>query len=187
MKKYTTQTVAFFVVILSLVGCSTDIKHYNDSQPSFDIKSYFNGDLIAWGLLQDYNNKVTRRFCVEIDASWQQNLGTLKEKFYFDDGEISYRTWNLTKLPQGRYQGTAEDVVGIAEGQQSGFAFRWNYQLNVPIDGTTYQFDMDDWMYQLDDPTKVVNRTAMKKWGATVADITLFFDKSGEKLTCEGP
>jgi hypothetical protein len=167
-----------------LISCSTDISQYKDSTPEFNIKQYFNGKLIAWGMIQDYSNEVTRRFCVELDASWENEKGTLAEKFYFDDGEITYRTWSITQLGNGKYTGTAEDVVGIATGRESGFAFQWQYQLSVPVDGSVYQFDMDDWMYQID-KDKVFNRTDMSKLGIKVAEITLFFDKSKYNNNCE--
>jgi hypothetical protein len=108
-----------------LSSCSTDISEYRQQSPALDIKDYFTGDVIAWGMLQDASDKVTRRFCVEIIGRWQSNKGTLAEIFYFDDGEVSQRTWQLTKLDNGQYQGSAEDVVGTAYGEQQGFAFNW--------------------------------------------------------------
>ncbi|WP_440873896.1 DUF3833 domain-containing protein [Thalassotalea sp. PLHSN55] len=172
-----------FSLTLLVSSCSTDINHYQDAQPKFDVKTYFQGDVIAYGMVQDYQHKVTRRFCVEINGSWQGNQGLLAETFYFNDGEISYRNWQLTKLENGYYQGTAEDVVGSAYGQQQGFAFHWQYQLIVPVGDSSYQFMMDDWMYQLDEH-RVVNRTAMKKLGLTVAEVTLFFDKQSPQTRC---
>jgi hypothetical protein len=169
-----------FPLILSVIflisSCSTAINDYQDSHPTFDIKSYFNGDVIAWGIVQDYTNKVTRRFCVEINGKWQGNTGVLAETFYFNDGEISYRNWQLTKQLDGTYAGTAEDVDGIAIGKHNGFAFQFNYTLNLMLDNDTYKVSMDDWMYQLDQH-RVMNKTSMKKFGLEVANITLFFDK----------
>jgi len=89
----------------------------------------------------------------------------------------------LTKLSDDQYTGSAEDVVGIAKGGRMGYAFRWEYQLLVPIDGETYAFDMDDWMYQLDE-NRIMNKTTMSKLGVRLAEITLFFDKTLTKRTC---
>jgi len=178
-----THILTSLILVLLMTSCSTNIDDYEESKTKFDIKKYFDGRLIAWGVVQDYTNKVTRRFCVEIDASWRHNNGTLKEKFYFNDGEISYRTWQLTRLANGHYIGTAEDVIGVAEGKHSGFAFQWQYQLLVPIEDDIYEFNMDDWMFQLDEH-RVVNKTSMSKFGVNVAEITLFFDKFDQKSTC---
>jgi hypothetical protein len=170
--------------MLLVTACSSDISDYENTGPTFDIKNYFNGEFVAWGMVQDYSSKVTRRFCVELNGTWQNNEGKLEEVFYFHDGEVSYRTWLLTKQPNGEYIGTAEDVVGRAKGKQTGHAFRWKYQLIVPIDEDTYTFDMDDWMYLLDD-NRVMNKTTMSKYGVDLAQITLFFDKSVATKTCQ--
>lgn len=173
-------------LLLLTVGCSADISDYKKTTPKFDIKTYFTGKFIAHGMVQDYSNKVTRRFCVELNGTWQNNQGKLAEVFYFHDGEISYRTWQLTKLPNDEYRGTAEDVIGIATGTQSGHAFNWRYDLSVPIDESNYTFAMDDWMYQLDD-NRVMNKTTMSKLGVELAEITLFFDRSITQKTCSKP
>lgn len=172
------------ISVLLITSCSTQITDYKETMPKFDIKRYFTGDLIAWGMVQDYSNQVTRQFCVELNGTWHGNKGELTEVFYFKDGEISYRTWQLTKLPNDQYTGTAADVVGIATGKQSGYAFQWQYQLLVPIGEDTYQFDMDDWMYQLDEH-RIFNQTTMNKFGIKAAEINLFFDKSTANKKCK--
>lgn len=173
----------FTMLMLQLVGCSADLDDYRGAEPRFDIKTYFDGNVTAWGMVQDYSSKVTRRFCVDLQGSWEGNKGLLAEQFYFDDGEVSFRNWQLTKLNNGEYEGSAEDVVGIAKGRQQGFAFQWQYNLTVAINGTEYEFFLDDWMYQLDEH-RVFNRTEMKKLGVAVAEITLFFDKQTPLKRC---
>ena len=134
-------------------------------------------------MVQNYSDKVIRRFCVEIDGSWQDNKGVLAEKFYFDDGEVSYRNWQLIKQADGSYQGTAEDVIGIAKGKHQGFAFQFQYTLLLTLADDSYEVTMDDWMYQLDED-RVINKTAMYKFGVNVANVTLFFDKHSLNQTC---
>ena len=177
------KNILLFTLVILITSCSTELSDYRETDPKFDIKNYFTGELIAWGMVQDYANQITRRFCVELTGTWQQNQGELAEVFYFDDGEVSYRTWQLTKLSNDKYTGSAEDVVGLAKGEQSGYAFQWQYQLLVPIDGEIYQFQMDDWMYQIDE-YRVFNQTTMNKFGIKAADITLFFDKSTPAKKC---
>lgn len=171
------------LLFILITSCSSELSDYQETDPKFDIKNYFTGEFIAFGMVQDYSNQVTRRFCVELNGTWNNNQGELAEVFYFDDGEVSYRTWQLTKQLNDEYTGSAEDVVGIAKGKQSGFAFHWQYQLLVPIEEEQYSFDMDDWMYQIDE-YRVFNRTTMNKLGIKVADITLFFDKKNTSKKC---
>jgi hypothetical protein len=175
-------------LFLMTTSCTTKITDYPKTNNNFILEQYFNGPVIAWGMIQDYSNEVTRRFCVEIEGSWRQNnnkwVGELDEWFYFDDGEVSQRVWTLTKTKNNTYVGEAGDVTGQATGQTSGFAFQWQYTLQVEIDGNRYEFFLDDWMYQLDEH-RVFNRTSMRKFGVEVAEITLFFDKQVPLRSCQ--
>jgi hypothetical protein len=182
--KQNIKLMVIFCLVYTLTSCTSQLEEYQATSPKLDIQQYFSGKSIAWGMVQDYTSKVTRRFCVELDGQWQGEDGLLKEVFYFADGEVSFRNWQLKKLKQGKYLGSAEDVVGNANGQQVGFAFQWQYDLLVPIDGDEIKLSLDDWMYQIDE-YRVFNRTKMKKFGVTVAEITLFFDKELPVKTCE--
>jgi len=168
---------------LLLSSCSTKLSDYSANQNNFDLQEYFNGDVIAWGTIQNHNDKVTRRFCVELEGTWKANEGLLAEKFYFDDGEISYRNWILTKNKDGTYRGLAEDVIGHATGKHQGIAFQLQYTLALKVDNNVYEVSMDDWMYQLDE-YRVMNKTAINKFGINVANVTLFFDKQPPVKTC---
>jgi len=183
MNKYL-RSLAFVTSCFFISSCSVELKDYKIEDKPFDIKNYFEGRVVAWGVIQDYSNEVKRRFCVEIDGSWEDQKGLLAEKFYFDDGEISYRNWQLTKLTDGSYLGTAEDVVGTAIGKHKGFAFQFQYELSLDIDGDITQVTMDDWMFQLDE-NKVINKTSMSKFGIKVAEVTLFFDKKIKNQSCQ--
>ena len=166
-----------------LISCSADITDYEPKKQNFDIKTYFTGKVIARGMIQDYSDKVTRRFCVELNGTWQDNNGVLAEKFYYNDGEISFRNWQLTKLADGSYEGQAEDVVGTAIGKHQGFAFQFQYELLLEVDDDTYQVTMDDWMYQID-KYRVMNTTEISKLGVNIAKVTLFFDKQTAIQEC---
>jgi hypothetical protein len=183
MNKYM-KSLAFVTASFLISSCSVELEDYKVVDKPFDIKNYFEGRVIAWGVIQDYTNEVKRRFCVEIDGSWENEKGLLAEKFYFNDGEISYRNWQLTKLTDGSYLGTAEDVIGTAIGKHQGFAFQFQYELALDIDGDITQVTMDDWMFQLDE-NKVMNKTSMSKFGVKVAEVTLFFDKETTNPSCQ--
>ena len=177
-----------FLSLFLLVSCSTEQSIYKNKKPTFDLKTYFTGPVIAWGLVKDYKQQVTRRFCVEMTGTWEEeqgvNKGLLAETFYFDDGEMSFRNWQLRQLSDGSYEGTAEDVVGKASGKAEGFSFQWKYTLSLTIDDTDYEFQLDDWLYQMD-KYRVFNQTDMNKFGLTVATLTLFFDKEQPIRRCE--
>ena len=55
---------------LLMVGCSTNINEYADTTPEFDMKTFFNGNLIAYGMVQNRQGKVIRRFHADLVGSW---------------------------------------------------------------------------------------------------------------------
>jgi len=161
---------------LGLNGCGTTIEAYRDTTPPLVLERYFDGTLDAWGMFQNRSGQVVKRFHVVIEASWRGRIGTLDERFTYDDGSTQRRVWTLTAHGDGRYTGTADDVVGEAEGQARGNAFRWRYVMALPVDGTTYHVDFDDWMYLMDD-TVLLNRSEMRKFGIRLGEVTLSFTK----------
>jgi hypothetical protein len=59
---------------------------------------------------------IVKRFTVVMDCTWKGNEGVLDEAFTYSDGTTQRRIWRLTKHADGRYTGTADDVVGRPTG-----------------------------------------------------------------------
>lgn len=163
--------------LAGLGGCaSQDIGSYAAERPALDLARYFNGKVTAHGIFQDRSGQVVRRFTVDMDGRWEGNQGVLDERFSYSDGTKDRRIWRLTKHADGRYTGTADDVVGTATGQTSGNAFYWTYTLRLPVDGKVYEVRFDDWMYLVDERV-MLNRATMSKFGVRLGEVTLSFQK----------
>lgn len=160
-----------------MTGCaSPDIADYQGEKPALDLRTYFNGTVDAWGVFTDRSGKVVKRFTVVMDCTWQGDEGVLDEAFTYSDGTTQRRIWRVRKGPDGRYTGTADDVVGQAEGQARGNALRWRYTLALPVDGRVWHVDFDDWMYLMSEKV-LLNRATMSKFGITLGEVTLSFTK----------
>jgi Protein of unknown function (DUF3833) len=155
---------------------SVEPSMYASQTPVLDLKTYFNGRVDAWGVFQDRSGKVVRRFTVVMNCSWNGDVGTLDEDFIYSDGTKEKRIWTIRKLPNGRYVGTAGDVVGEAQGVAAGNALNWRYTLALPVDGKVYNVQFDDWMYLMDDKV-MLNRAVMSKFGITLGEVFLSFTK----------
>ena len=166
------------VVCSALLGaCSTPhVQDYAPEKPVLELRDYFNGTLDAYGIFTDRSGKVVKRFSVVMNGAWQGDNGVLDEAFTYSDGSTQRRIWRLTRHANGRYTGTADDVVGSAEGQQSGNAFNWTYTLALPVDARVIDVQFDDWMYLLSDKV-MINKAAMRKWGVDLGEVTLSFVK----------
>lgn len=160
-----------------LAGCaSQSIDDYASEKPALDLARYFNGTIDAYGIFQDRSGQIVKRFTVVMECTWTGDQGVLDEAFTYSDGTTQRRVWRLTRLADGRYTGTADDVVGTATGQTRGNAFHWNYTLALPVDGKVYHVNLDDWMYLMDDRV-MLNRATMRKFGVRLGEITLSFTR----------
>ena len=164
------------LAVISIAACGVTPQEYENENPTMDMKTYFNGPIQAWGLFQDYREKVIKRFHVSMQGTWEGNNGTLDEHFTYSDGTTQRRVWKLSRIDQHNYTGTADDVIGEAKGQAYGHALRWQYTLALEVDDDIYHVQFDDWMYLIDENT-VINRSVMSKFGVNVGEVILVFIK----------
>jgi hypothetical protein len=163
--------------IALLLGCAGPTPaDYAAEKPVLDLKTYFNGELVAHGIFTDRSGKVARRFVVQMTGTWQGNQGVLDERFTYSDGKTERRVWRLTDEGNGRWSGRADDVVGVATGVAAGNALNWRYTLALPVDGKVYEVQFDDWMYLMDDKV-MLNKAVMSKFGFRLGEVTLSFYK----------
>ncbi len=149
---------------------------FQNTSPTIKIEKYFEGQVKAWGLLQDRKGKVTRQFKADMFGRFENNTLTLEEEFFWNDGEKQKRVWNIEKIDEHNYIGTAADVVGKAKGFSYGSAFKFEYDLMVPIKGKNIKISFDDWIFKQDEEI-AINRATLKKFGFKVGELTVFFKK----------
>lgn len=175
---------------LALVGCAApQIQDYAQDQPRLDLRSYFNGPVQAHGVFSDRFGRVIKRFTVQMQGQWSGSEGVLDEYFEYLQADVAAnpgsrtqrRIWKLRDLgvQDGvqRYEGQADDVVGVALGTAMGNTLRWSYTLRLPIEGREWEVQFDDWMYLVDECV-MLNRARMSKWGITLGEVTLSFQKA---------
>lgn len=164
------------LAIMFLSGCSHDIKIYSKNEPKIDIREYFNGNLEAYGILQDWRGRVVKTFTAKIKGSWNGNVGTLEEHFDFSDGKTDDRTWTLKMIDDNNFTASAHDVLGESKGQQYGNAVKMEYVLTIPVDDKKYDITIKDWLFLIDDRS-LINVSDMKKFGLKVGRLAIGFKK----------
>ena len=164
-----------------LIACAgPNVQQYANEKPSLNLSEYFSGTIDAYGIFTDRSGEVKKRFTVLIKADWKMDdgkkVGTLDESFDYSDGTKQKRIWTLTEQSPGKYIGTASDVVGEAQGDLVGNALNWTYTLALPVDGTVYHVQFNDWMYLIT-PKVMLNKAKMSKFGIELGEVTLSFYK----------
>ncbi|MEH6611240.1 MAG: DUF3833 domain-containing protein [Halioglobus sp.] len=165
-----------FTLCMSLAvvtGCSSvTVDNYRDNRPELRPDAFFTGYLTAHGVVKNRAGRVIRTFNADIDASWEEGVGTLVEDFIFDDGENQQRIWTLSPDGQGGYIGTAGDVIGGGVMGLAGNSAFLDYVLRVPYGESTVDVRVDDRMY-LVSPDVLVNESVLTKFGVRVGSLLL--------------
>jgi hypothetical protein len=182
--------IAVLVLLVGGTGCSqVSVEDYADNTPAFEPEVFFDGALTAHGVIKGVikgrGGKVIRYFNVSINAYWRDGIGTLEEDFVFDDGEIDRRVWILTPAGQGRYIGTAGDVVGDGKITVAGNSMFLDYTLRIPWGDGTIDLRIDDRMY-LVNPDVLINESRMKKFGFGVGEILLVIQRKPQGSATAG-
>ncbi len=167
------------ITLFLLAGCSNnDMKpiDFKDQKPRLIIEEYLSGNVKAYGILQNRSGKVTRQFTADLNGKWDGKQLILDEKFNWSDGEVQTRQWQINKIDEHHYEGSAEDVVGTAKGFSYGSAFKFEYVLLVPVKGKEIKITFDDWIFKQDDRV-AINKATMTKFGFKVAELTVVFAK----------
>ena len=166
-----------FGIVLFIVGCGgMNAEDFKGQEPRLVIEDYFAGKTEAWGIFEDRFGKLRRQFKVDIDGTWDGEELTLVEDFVYADGELQQRVWRIRKIDEHRYEGRADDVIGVAEGTAYGNALNWRYVLALPIGDNVWNVTFDDWMF-LQEGDVLINRATVSKFGFTLGEVTLFFRK----------
>jgi hypothetical protein len=165
------------LIVFLLSGCSEmRLSDYENTTPRFVPEEYFLGTTKAWGFFQDRFGTIRREFVVDIEGSMDGDTLVLDERFLYADGERQTRVWRIRKLSDGTYQGEADDVVGLATGRAVGRAMNWRYDFDLPVGGSTWRVQFDDWML-LQDEEVMLNRTSITKFGLELGTVVIFFSK----------
>lgn len=156
-----------------LSACSSvSVDDYTANEPRLVAEQFFDGKLMAHGVLKDRGGKVIRYFSASIDASWSDGIGTLDERFVFDDGERQTRVWTLKPTGDNHYIATAGDVIGEGKMKIAGNSLFLDYVLRIPYDGDTLDLRIDDRMYLVSEAV-LLNESIMTKFGFEVGRLML--------------
>jgi hypothetical protein len=138
--------------------------------PVFDLSRHLSGPLLLEGVIHGPTGHVTSRFTADAYGDWTGPSGTLREVFYYDTGRQQSREWQLKVSPDGKIEGTAVDVVGVARGQVAGSTVVMRYRFRLPAESGGHVLNVTDWMYLAPNGT-IMNRSQFTKAGIMVAEL----------------
>jgi len=173
----TLKTVLLLLVLLFLSGCqSQNLDDYALQRPLLDPQRFFDGHLSGWGIYTDRSGVVRQRFKVEMEATWQGDLGKIQQRFRYSTGKVTERILTLNKLDERRYRIAASDAQSQGEGRVAGNSAQWHYVLPFDSGGGLELREVEQWSYAIDANT-VLQKITLKKYGLPMGELTIFVQR----------
>ncbi|CCG41693.1 DUF3833 family protein [Magnetospirillum molischianum] len=147
---------------------------FADAETPLLLEDYFSGNARAWGMFEDRFGRIRRQFTAEVVGQWDGKVLELNQDFTYSDGEMLRREWSITRLEEGVYNGTANDVIGSATGKASGNALSLAYVVKLTFFSIPIRVNVEDWMFLQPDGV-LLNRARVSKWGVTLGRVTLVY------------
>ncbi len=167
---------AGLMLAIGLLGCSEAMPAagFRATSPVFDPIRFFNGHVASWGVLENRSGQPTN--VVTTDCVGEADGDTLRmtQKLIIGQDAPVTRTWRMRRAGPGRYEATANDMVGTATGEASGRAFHWTWTLATSPGNDLRNVEMDQWWYLLDDGS-MLNRTTVRKLGVILIEVSEHF------------
>jgi hypothetical protein len=143
--------------------------------PQITLEGFFTGRTVGTGAFTSRIAGVNRELTVATRGRWDGRTLTLREDFFFKDGEKDVKTWRFTKVAPGVYEGTREDVVGKADVRQVGNTIQLRYTADVRArDGSVTRLDFADTIAPLDG-RRVLNEAVVSRLGVPIGRVSLVF------------
>jgi hypothetical protein len=175
---------AIFLSLFLLAACGTTMKvdDFKSLSPELKLEDYFSGSSKAWGVFEDRFGNIRTQFVVDIEGKWDGKTLILEENFRYADGDTEFRKWIIEKTAENQYEGTTENVIGVAKGEVAGNAFNWRYDFNLDVgDGDIWKVRFDDWMFLQPDGV-LLNKATVTRWGFKIGTVFISFTKEPQKM-----
>jgi hypothetical protein len=173
------RVVVAMLLAACLAGCGKPMKisAFQGTTPAFDPVVFWTGHTQSWGVIETAGgapSEVVRTDCIGTPegAGGLHMVQTLTES----DGTVTHRDWHLRRTAPGRFEATANDMVGTARGKAAGRAFHWKWVWAAAGGNPLMHVSMSQWMYAMPDGT-MMNRTVISKLGVTVAEVSEVFSR----------
>jgi len=164
--------IPFLASLALLIGPAISSAH---PPPTFTLEDYFKGKTVAKGIFVSKIGGSRREFDVFLTGKWDGKILRLQEDFIYKDGEKDRKTWVFTKVSEGKYTGTREDVIGETLVTISGNVATFEYDVVIPRKGKKpIKVHFDDKMTLKKNGT-IENRASVSKFGFPVGKVAVNF------------
>lgn len=174
---------------LSLASCAMTSMKPSDFElghPVFDPIAFFSGHTSSSGVLESGDGAPVRRVTTETSGRREGDMLHLEQDLQYGDGKRQHRSWQIRRVDAHRYEGRANDIIGIVHGEAYGNVFHWSFTLALSPGNRLKNVRMSQWMYLQPDGRTMINHTTIRKLGIVVGQVTEQFSRKAVTTVSPG-
>ncbi len=160
-----------------LAGCSAPlpVSAFTGPGPVLDPVRFFTGHVRSWGVVENRSGQPTGVVTTDCEGVAEGTDGLrMTQRLVVSGDAPTVRTWQMRRIGPGRFEATANDMVGRATGEAAGRGFHWRWTLALSPGNPLKNVTMDQWWYLQADGS-LLNRTTVRKLGYIAAEVTEHF------------
>lgn len=147
-------------------------KSFSGGKPALDPLQFFTGNTSSTGVRENRAGDPVERVTTQTHAKFVGETLRMEQDLQFGSGKTSHRSWQLRRLDEHHFEGTANDVPGVIHGEAYGDVFHWEFPLELSPGNPLTRIRMSQWMYLQPDGRTLVNHTTISKAGLVVGQVT---------------
>lgn len=140
------------------------------------LEEFFKGHTTATGSFKTITG-FERKFRLDLFGKFDGKTLTLREDFFYEDGETDRKTWRFTITGKNTYSGIREDVLAPTTVRLNGNEGVFNYRVNLEPDGGRNIVRFYDILTLSDDGRTLVNTAKVFKGPLQVATVRVDFKR----------
>lgn len=174
-RRVTTIIAAGAALLLASCSDPMPVRAFQATAPGLDPVKFFTGRVQSWGVMEDRSGEPTAIVRTDCQGEADGPDGVrMTQRLTIGDAAPTTRTWHMRRVAPGRFEATANDMVGTATGEAAGRAFHWTWTLALSPGNPFKNVTMEQWWYLQDDGS-LLNRTVVSKLGYIAAEVTEHF------------
>lgn len=174
-------SAGLLLLAAAMSGCAgPGVNQFASVKPGFHPEQFFAGRAVAWGVLEDGSGDPTKRFTSVDVGTLAGDTVTIAQTISYSDGTSQSRSWKLRRVDDSHYEGTADDIVGVAQGEAAGNALHLEYDLALSPTNPLTHVHLNQWLYLQDGGDSMISRTTISKLGIVVARSAEYVHRDGD-------
>ncbi len=162
---------------LAFASCATmEVSEFDRGRPEFQPTKFFAGRTSSFGVMENRSGAPKQVVRTKTKGQWEGDV-RLEQDLSLGISKLQHRSWRIRRLDSHRYEATANDIIGIVQGEAYGNVFHWSFTLALSPSNPLANVRMTQWMYLEPDGKTMVNHSTIRKFGVVVAQVTEQFRK----------